>query len=55
MELMGILPDVTGSEKSKMAAEKLVVSIFRLVDEIEGQFQRLTLCSRCPVTHRKKL
>jgi len=32
---MGILPDVTGSGKSKMAVYKLVISIYRLVDEIE--------------------
>jgi len=35
MELTGILSHVTGSGKSKMAAYKLVVSIYRLVDEIK--------------------
>jgi len=39
----GILPDVTGSEKSKMAVYKLVLSIYKLVDEIEKRFQRKTL------------
>jgi len=34
MELMGILPDITGSGKSKMVVYKLVLSIYRLVDEI---------------------
>jgi len=42
-ELMGILPDVTGSGKSKMAVYKLVLSIYRLVDEIERRFQQKTL------------
>jgi len=49
-ELMGILPDVTGSGKSKMPVYKLVLSIYRLVDEIERRFQRKTLYLRCPVT-----
>jgi len=40
---MGILPYVTGSGKSKMAVYKLVLSIYRLVDEIERQFKRKTL------------
>jgi len=53
MELMGILPDVTGSGKSKMAVYKLVPSIYRLVDEIERRFQRKTLYLRCPVTQGK--
>jgi len=35
MELMGILPDVTESGKSKMAVYKLVLSIYRLEDRIE--------------------
>jgi len=50
---MAILPDVTGSGKSKMAVYKLVLSIYRLVDEIERRFQRKTLCIRCPVTQGK--
>jgi len=53
MELMGILPDVTGSGKSKMAVYKLVLSICRLVDEIKRRFQWKTLCLRCPVTQGK--
>jgi len=36
---MGIQPDVTGSGKSKMAIDKLVLSIYRLVDETERRFQ----------------
>ena len=36
-----------------MAAYKLVVSIYSLADEIEGQFQRQTLCFRCLVTPQK--
>jgi len=35
---MGILPEITGSGKSKMAVYKLVLSIYRLVDEIEDDF-----------------
>ena len=35
-----VLPDLTGNGKSKMVAYKLVASIKRLADEIEGQFQR---------------
>jgi len=53
MELMGILPDVIGSGKSKMAVYKLVLSIYRLVDEKERRFQRTTLYLRCPVTQEK--
>jgi len=55
MKLTGKLPDVTGSGKSKMAAYKLVLSIYRLVDEIEGPFQRQTLYLRCPVIQGQKL
>jgi len=47
---MGILPNVTGSGKSKMAVYKLVLSIYRLVDKIERRFQRKTLYLRCPAT-----
>jgi len=47
---MGILPDVTRSGKSKMAVYKLVLSIYRLVDEIERRFQQKTLYLRCLVT-----
>ena len=54
MALTGILQDFTGNGKSKMAAYKLVVSIKWPADEIEGQFQRQTLCFRCPVTPPKK-
>jgi hypothetical protein len=43
MELTRILPDVTGSGKSKMAVYKLVLSKYRLVDEIERPFKRQTL------------
>jgi len=43
---MGILPDVTGSGKSKMAFHTLVLSIYRLVDEIERQFQQKNLYLR---------
>jgi len=50
---MGILPDVTGSGKSKMAVYKLVLSITRLVDEIERRFQRKTVYLRYPVTQEK--
>jgi len=52
-EIMGILPDVTGSEKSKMAVYKQVLSIYRLVDEIVRRFQRHTLYLRCPITQEK--
>jgi len=45
-ELMAILPEVTGSGKSKMAVYKLVLSIYRLVDEIERRFQQKTLYLR---------
>jgi len=41
---MGILPDVTGSGKSKMAVHKLVLSIYRLVDEIEDDFKGKSCC-----------
>jgi len=40
---MEILPDATGIVKSKMAVYELVLSIYRLVDEIERRFQRKTL------------
>jgi len=50
---MGILSDVTGSGKSKMAVYKLVLSKNRLVDKIERRFQRNTLYLRCPVTQGK--
>jgi len=50
---MGILPDVTGSGKSKMAVYKLVLSINRLVDERERRFQRKTVYLRYPVTQEK--
>jgi len=50
---MGILPDVTGSGKSNMAVYKLVLSIYRLVNEIERRFQRKTLYLRCPGTQEK--
>jgi len=43
MELIGIMLDVTGNGKSKMAAYKLVVSIYMLADEIEGQCQRVII------------
>jgi len=43
MELMGILTDVTGSGKSKMAVYKPELSIYKLIDEIERRFQRKTL------------
>jgi len=52
-DLMGILPDATGSGKSKMAVYKLVLSIYRLVDKIERRFQRKILYLRCPVTQEK--
>jgi len=52
-KLMGILPDVTGSGKSKMAVYKLELSIYRLVDEIERRFQWKTLYLRCPITQGK--
>jgi hypothetical protein len=48
MELTVILPDVTGSRKTKIAAYKGVLSI-RLVDKIGRPFQRQTLHLRCPV------
>ena len=44
MALTGILPDLKWNGKSKMAAYKLVASIYRLAGEIEGQFQRQTQC-----------
>jgi len=50
---MGILPDVTGSGNSKVAVYKLVLSVYRLVDEIERRFQRKTLYLRCLVTQGK--
>jgi len=52
-ELMGILPNVTGSGKSKMVVYKLVLSIYRLVNEIERRFQRKTLYLRYSVTRGK--
>src|SRR5664279_4563837 len=41
MELLGISPDVTGSQKFNMAAAKPEVLISQLLDEIETKFQRL--------------
>jgi len=52
-ELIGKLPDVTGSGKSKMALYNLVVLIDSLVHEVERRFQRKTLYLRCPVTQGK--
>ena len=43
---------LTGSRKSKMAASKLGVSIFRLVNMIGTQFQRLCLCFRSQATRK---
>jgi len=50
---MGILLDVAGGGISKMAVYKLVLSIYRLVDEIEIRFQRKTLYLRWRVTQEK--
>jgi len=50
---MEILPDVTGSGKSKMAVYKLVLSIYRLVDKIERRFQQKTLYFRWRITQEK--
>jgi len=47
------LPEVTGSGQSKMVVYKLVLSIYRLVDEIERRFQRKPLYLKCPVTQGK--
>jgi len=44
--LLGILSDVTESQKSKMAASNLEIRIFRLVYMIATKFQRLPLCFR---------
>jgi len=38
-----------------MAVNKLVQSIYRLVDEIEKLFQRKPLYLRCPVTQGKNV
>jgi len=48
--LLGILSDVTGSQKSKMAASNLQIRISRLVDMIATKFQRYphVLGARCP-------
>src|SRR5271157_3801186 len=50
MALFRILSDVTGSRKSKMAANKLVIRISRLLDKIATPFQRLTPNFRGPAT-----
>src|SRR5208282_3787289 len=42
MALFRILSDVTGSRKSKMAANKLVIRISRLLDNIATPFQLQT-------------
>jgi len=42
--ILGILSDVTGSQKSKMAASNLEILISRLVNMIATRFQRLPLC-----------
>jgi len=39
--LLGILSDITGSQKSKMAASNLEIRLSRLVDMIVTKFQRL--------------
>ena len=44
--LSGILCDVTGSQKPKMAASNLEIRISRLVDMIATKLQRLPPCYR---------
>jgi len=41
MVLLGILSDITGSQKSKMAASNLEIRLSRLVDMIGTKFHRL--------------
>jgi len=49
--LLGILSDVTGSQKSKMAAYNLEIRVSRLVDMISTKFQRLPLGFRGKVSN----
>jgi len=50
---MGILPNITGSGKSKIVVYKLLLSTYRLVDKTERRFQLKTLYLRIPVTQGK--
>jgi hypothetical protein len=48
-----MLCDLTGSEKSNMAASKPEVPISQLVDKIGTKFQRVCLCFRGPAFRRE--
>jgi len=46
VKLVPILPDVSGSRKSKLAAVKPEVHVSQLVDMIESKFQKHLPCFR---------